>query len=101
MEQVNFRTTTQLVEAMLKEVTTLRNDLQAIVRQTYPLSTIIHTLLHRTSPLQIKKGQWTKGLRSPMALDTALASFAVERQAYYSGTSVVNYVHKCLKVHTA
>ena len=33
------------------------------------------------------------------ALDTALSSFNVERQAYYSGTFVGNHVHRCLKVH--
>ncbi len=32
------------------------------------------------------------------ALDTALKSFKVERQAYYGGTFVGNHVHKCLKV---
>ena len=32
------------------------------------------------------------------ALDTALSSFNVERQAYYSGTFVGNHVHRCLKV---
>lgn len=32
------------------------------------------------------------------ALDRALASFNVERQAYYSGTFVGNHVHACLKV---
>ncbi len=32
------------------------------------------------------------------ALDAALASFNVERQAYYSGTFVGNHVHKCVKV---
>ena len=32
------------------------------------------------------------------ALDTALASFNVEQQAYYSGTFVGNHVHKCLQV---
>lgn len=31
-------------------------------------------------------------------LDKALASFHVERQAYYSGTFVGNHVHRCLKV---
>lgn len=31
-------------------------------------------------------------------LDEALASFHVERQAYYSGTFVGNHVHRCLKV---
>ena len=34
------------------------------------------------------------------ALDQALASFHVERQAYYSGTFVGNHVHSCLKVNT-
>ena len=34
------------------------------------------------------------------ALDNALASFSVERQAYYSGTLVGNHVNRCLKVHT-
>jgi len=32
------------------------------------------------------------------ALDTALASFNVVRQAYYSGTFVGNHVHRCLMV---
>jgi len=32
------------------------------------------------------------------ALDTALASFNVERQAYYGGAFIGNHVHKCLKV---
>ena len=32
------------------------------------------------------------------ALDAALASFNVERQAYYSGTFVGNHVHRCLQV---
>ena len=31
-------------------------------------------------------------------LDDALASFNVERQAYYSGTFVGNHVHRTLKV---
>ena len=31
-------------------------------------------------------------------LDEALASFNVERQAYYSGTFVGNHVHRALKV---
>eukprot|EP00731_Ephydatia_muelleri_P002046 Em0001g2046a len=33
------------------------------------------------------------------ALDTALASFHVQRQAYYSGTFVGNHVHKALKLN--
>ena len=33
-------------------------------------------------------------------LDTALKSFNVERQAYYSGTFVGNHVHHTLKVTT-
>ena len=32
------------------------------------------------------------------AIDQALASFNVQRQAYYSGTFVGNHVHSCLKV---
>ena len=32
------------------------------------------------------------------ALDKALASFNVQRQAYYSGTFVGNHVHRTLKV---
>ena len=32
------------------------------------------------------------------ALDDALATFHVERQAYYSGTFVGNHVNRCLKV---
>lgn len=32
------------------------------------------------------------------ALDVALASFNVHRQAYYSGTFVGNHVHRTLKV---
>jgi hypothetical protein len=32
------------------------------------------------------------------ALDRALSSFNVERQAYYSGTFVGNHVHRTLKV---
>ncbi len=32
------------------------------------------------------------------ALDRALASFNVQRQAYYGGTFVGNHVHRCLKV---
>ena len=35
------------------------------------------------------------------ALDTALASFHVHRQAYYSGTFVGNHVHRALKVNIA
>ena len=31
-------------------------------------------------------------------LDTALASFNVERQAYYSGSFIGNHVHRALKV---
>ena len=34
------------------------------------------------------------------AIDQALASFHVQRQAYYSGTFVGNHVHSCLKVFT-
>ena len=33
------------------------------------------------------------------ALDTALASFHVERQAFYSGTFIGNHVHRCLQVY--
>ena len=33
------------------------------------------------------------------ALDRALSSFNVERQAYYSGTFVGNHVHRTLKVY--
>ena len=32
------------------------------------------------------------------ALEVALASFNVQRQAYYSGTFVGNHVHRTLKV---
>ncbi len=32
------------------------------------------------------------------ALDVALASFNVHRQAYYSGTFIGNHVHRTLKV---
>lgn len=34
-----------------------------------------------------------------LALDAALASFNVQRQAYYSGTFVGNHVHATLKVN--
>ena len=34
------------------------------------------------------------------ALDDALSSFNVERQAYYGGTFIGNHVHRCLEVHT-
>ena len=34
------------------------------------------------------------------AIDQALASFHVHRQAYYSGTFVGNHMHSCLKVLT-
>ena len=34
------------------------------------------------------------------ALDATLASFNVERQAYYSGTFVGNHVNTCLKVRS-
>ena len=33
------------------------------------------------------------------SLDDALASFNVERQAYYGGTFVGNHVHRALKVY--
>ena len=39
-----------------------------------------------------KEGPFVKGL------DRALASFNVQRQAYYSGTFVGNHVHRTLKV---
>ena len=32
-------------------------------------------------------------------LDDVLASFHVQRQAYYGGTFVGNHVHSCLKVY--
>lgn len=33
------------------------------------------------------------------ALDRALSTFNVSRQAYYSGTFVGNHVHRCLQVY--
>ncbi len=33
-----------------------------------------------------------------IALEHALKSIGVERQAYYSGTFIGNHVHKCLQV---
>ena len=33
------------------------------------------------------------------ALDTALSSFNVQRQAYYGGTFVGNHVHSALEVY--
>lgn len=41
---------------------------------------------------QKNEGPFVKGL------DTALASFNVQRQAYYSGTFVGNHVDRCLAV---
>ena len=32
------------------------------------------------------------------ALDDALSSFNVQRQAYYGGTFIGNHVHRCLEV---
>lgn len=40
-----------------------------------------------------EEGPFVKGL------EDALASFHVQRQAYYSGTFVGNHVHRTLKVH--
>jgi hypothetical protein len=48
----------------------------------------------------ISKGFDIKGHYFVKALDAALASFHVERQAYYSGTFVGNHVHRYLKVNT-
>lgn len=46
----------------------------------------------------VKKGFKNQDGPFVKALDTALKSFKVERQAYYGGTFVGNHVHKCLKV---
>lgn len=56
----------------------------------------------QTKELQDIQRKQKKGLKRKdgpfvMALDTALASFRVCRQAYYSGTFVGNHVHKTLK----
>lgn len=47
---------------------------------------------------QISKGFSLEDGPFVKALDSALKSFKVERQAYYGGTFVGNHVHKTLKV---
>lgn len=46
----------------------------------------------------LKSGFHTEEGPFVKALDKALASFHVERQAYYSGSFVGNHVHQALKV---
>ena len=48
--------------------------------------------------LQKKKGFKRKEGPFVQALDAALASFNVCRQAYYSGTFVGNHIHRTLEV---
>jgi hypothetical protein len=50
------------------------------------------------SQLAKKKGFKRKDGPCVVALDKALASFNVCRQAYYGGTFVGNHVHRTLKV---
>lgn len=45
-----------------------------------------------------KKGLSRKDGPFVRALEDALASFNVQRQAYYSGTFVGNHIHKTLEV---
>jgi hypothetical protein len=59
--------------------------------------------LHQDSEIKELDGLVKKGFKNQdgpfiQALDAALKSFKVERQAYYGGTFVGNHVHKCLKV---
>lgn len=52
------------------------------------------------SSLDVSTGKGFEKSDGPFvkALDKALASFNVERQAYYSGTFVGNHIHRCLMV---
>ncbi len=61
------------------------------------------TVQRRSSELRRQRERIAKGFKlydGPFVkeLATALASFNVRRQAYYSGTFVGNHVHRTLKV---
>ena len=47
----------------------------------------------KTKGFEKEEGEFVK------ALDDALASFNVERQAFYSGTFIGNHMHRTLQVH--
>ncbi len=90
----------------MKEAAKLRNELDDIV-STHTIHTSSGKLkkLHQIQDKSIldlesrvKKGFGKSEGPFVKALDAALASFNVERQAYYSGTFVGNHVHQCLKV---
>ena len=83
-----------------------RKDLADKLVSTIPLVYTVHQ--DKCNPFQIKEFQQleesvAKGFKiydGPFVktLDSALASFNVYRQAYYSGTFVGNHVHRTLKV---
>jgi len=102
-QSATFTTTPALVEAMMEEATKLRSELQDLVSSS-PSNQISHNVIDMQdktiSDLEVvtRKG-FDKG-EGPFvkSLDAALASFNVERQAYYSGTFVGNHVQRCLMV---
>ena len=91
-----FTTTPQLVDAMATEAAHLRKQIADIVsscpyiNQEQPITNMEKVL---QKGFEKSEGPFVK------ALDSALSSFNVERQAYYSGTFVGNHVHLKVSLH--
>jgi len=87
----------------MEEATKLRSELQDLVSSSPP-NQISHNHIDMqdktTSDLEVVTRKGSDKGEGPFvkSLDAALASFNVERLAYYSGTFVGNHVHRCLMV---
>lgn len=105
VQSATFSTTPDLVTAMLKEASKLRKELEDTVREVLIRRECTSLSILQDKSISDLEKVTNKGFdksEGPFvkALDAALASFHVERQAYYSGTFVGNHVHRCLKVKT-
>lgn len=102
-----FTINTALISAMVKEAATIRKELRVIVSMAYIRAvTYLMLILIKEKSIAFHESLIEKGFTKSdgpfvKALDKALASFNVERQAYYSGTFVGNHVHRCLMVRVS
>ena len=95
---LTFQEGSPALEKVRQEVKVQRGTLQALVllcKQSEHYHYVLG-LVELTG--QIKKGFNNSDGPFVKALDDALKSFKVKRQAYYGGTFVGNHVHKTLKI---
>ena len=100
-----FTTSTLLLQQALKDLQATKTRLQQLVGILLNLLVLLSAQCTHSQHTEIaqldetlNKGFYKEEGPFVNSLEQALASFHVQRQAYYSGTFVGNHVHRALKV---